>query len=295
MRPNRRIHHLFATCVIAPAAFAGCAKPNVWVEAERHIELPVESSRQLDVHSENGSIFVFGDDHSDGDKITMTVRIRAGGRDRVEADTCLNAIDIDTAPLATGHRSVRTTWRKPKRADWDARVSYEVHMPTRLALHATTDNGAINARNVGGECVLETENGPIEVRAGRGRLRGQTANGQIDIETWASDVDLDSKNGGIFAALRARGPVSGRIDSANGRIRVLFGREASTMVTVGTSNGAIRARSLDLSDLHSSRNHLSGRLRDGGGRLRIRTANGHVTLRSLGDAPVGRVAGDSDR
>lgn len=297
MHRDRRFTHARLAALLSLPILVGCATPNVWVEAERHIELPVESSKQLDVHSENGSIYVFGEDAAPDktETIAMTVRIRAGGRDRIEADTCLNSIEIDTAPAATGHRTVRTVWRRPKRPDWEARVSYEVHMPGRLALHATTDNGAISLRNVGGECVLETENGGIEVRGGRGRLRSRTANGKIDVETSASDVDLRSENGVVFAALSADGPVAGRLESANGRVRVLFGEQTSTVVNAGTENGTIRARSLDLTELHSSRNHLSGKLRNGGGRLRIRTANGHVTLSSLGPPSSGRVAGQFDR
>lgn len=295
MQSSHPARSLMLLAFAASPMLVGCASANVWVEAERRIEIPVDAARQMDVHSENGSIFVWGDDASKDEKITMTVRIRAGGRDRVEADTCLNAIEIDTAPMASGHQTVRTIWRKAKRPDWEARVSYEVHMPTRLALHATTENGAINARNVGGECVLETENGKIEVRGGRGRLKGRTANGQIDAETWASDVDLSSENGMIFAALRADGPVDGRIESANGRVQVLFGERTDTVVNVGTSNGSIRARSLDLTDLHSSRNRLSGQLGAGGGRLLVRTANGRVTLRSFGNGQPARVAGQYER
>ncbi len=295
MHRSRRIESFIVAMFICMMPFIGCASPQVWVESERRIELPVESAKQLDVHSENGSIFVFGEDKAENEKIEMTVRIRAGGRDRVEADTCLNSIEIDTAPLASGHRSVRTIWRRAKRPDWEARVSYEVHMPGRLALHATTDNGALNVRNVGGECVLETDNGPIEVRGGRGRLQGRTANGRIDAESTASSVNLRSENGAIMAVLSAAGPVSGHIESSNGRVRVIFGNKASTNVSVGTSNGAIRARSLDLADLHSSRTHLSGKLGTGGGQLRIRTANGHVTLRSIGTAQTHRVVGQYDR
>ncbi|MCB9857440.1 MAG: hypothetical protein H6818_17295 [Phycisphaerales bacterium] len=295
MQFTRQDRRFILFAVAAMPILVGCASTNVWVEAERRIELPVDAAKQMDVHSDNGSIFVWGDDATADEKITMTVRIRAGGRDRVEADTCLNAIEIDTSPVASGHQTVRTIWRKTKRPDWDARVSYEVHMPTRLALHATTENGAINARNVGGECVLETENGRIEVRGGRGRLKGRTANGQIDAETWASDVDLSSENGMIFAALRADGPIDGRIESANGRVQVLFGERTATVVNVGTSNGAIRTRSLNLSDLHSSRNRLSGQLGAGGGRLKVRSANGHVTLRSIGTTQPGRVVSESDR
>lgn len=283
MPHTHRISIALTLAAICLPILVGCAHPNVWVEAERHIELPVESSKQLDVHSENGSIHVFGKDAgTDKDPtITMTVRIRAGGRDRIEADACLNAIEIDTAPLATGHQSVRTTWSRPQRSDWAARVSYEVHMPGRLALHATTDNGIVEVRNVGGECVLETDNGRIEVRGGRGRLRTRTSNGRIDVETSAPDVDLRSNNGPILATLTANGPVAGRITSDNGRVRVFFGERTSALVIAGTQNGSIRTRSLDLTELHSSRNHLSGKLGDGGGQLRVRTANGRVILGTL--------------
>lgn len=279
---------------IALSLSAGCATSHVWVEAERHLEFDVADAKQLDVHTENGAILVVGEPSgSSSEKFIVDVRIRTGGRDQIEADSCLNAIEIDTVPVAGGHRSIRTRWARSKKPDWRAKVSYEIHMPGRLALHATTDNGRIRAEDVGGECVLESDNGKIDVIGGRGRLRARTANGTIDVATAASDVTLRTNNGRIIAALTADGPVGGQIESENGQIHLTFDPHASTDMSVTTGNGRIRTRSIDLKDLHTTRNVLRGRLGSGGGLLKVRTANGHVTLQSpipATNAPVTRAS-----
>jgi len=257
----------------------GCNSPQVWVEAERHLELDAADIQQLAIENDNGSILVRGIDSGTNDnKIYVDVRVRAGGKDQVEAEACLGAIEIEAAPVTRKIQLVRTNWLRAKRPDWGQRLSYSVRLPKRMAVQAQTDNGRITVEDTAGPIVLDSGNGALVIRGGAREVRAHSGNGRIVVQTAAPDIDLDSGNGSIQADLTANGPVAGRIDTGNGRVRVGFSPNTFADLTVNTGNGRIRARSLNVKDLYTTRSSLRGTIGEGGGTLRIRTGNGSVTL-----------------
>ena len=269
------------TLAILPCLFVaiGCNSPQVWVEAERHLELDATEIQQLAIENDNGSILVRGIDSSLNDnKIYVDVRVRAGGKDQVEAEACLGAIEIEAAPVTRKIQLVRTNWLRSKRPDWGQRLSYSVRLPKTMAVQAQTDNGRITVEDTEGPIVLDSGNGALIIRGGAREVRAHSGNGRIVVQTAAPDIDLDTGNGGIQADLSASGPVAGRIDTGNGSVRVSFTPDTFADLTVNTGNGRIRARSLNIKDLYTTRNSLRGTIGEGGGTLRIRTGNGSVTL-----------------
>ena len=268
-----------AAFIAVGLAALGCNSPQVWVEAERRLELSAEGIQQLAVENDNGSILVRGVESALNDNtIYVDVRVRAGGRDQVEAEACLGAIEIEAEPVTDKIQLVRSNWVRAKRSDWGQRLSYSIRLPKHLAVQAQTDNGRITVEDTEGPVVLDSGNGALIIRGGAREVRAHSGNGRIVVQTAAPNLDLDTGNGSIQADLMASGPVAGRMDSGNGSIRVSFMPGTFADLTVSTGNGRIRARSLNIKDLYTTRSSLRGTIGDGGGTLRIRTGNGSVTL-----------------
>jgi hypothetical protein len=124
----------------------------------------------------------------------------------------------------------------------------------------------------------------VEVRVPDGLAVGrvETANGRIDVSGVAGDVEARSSNGDVTAS-----DVDGvlRLESGNGDVSAVATRGVAS---ARTGNGDVDVELVALArdaDLHSGNGDVTirvvGRLGDGEHRIRARTGNGTVTLRTL--------------
>lgn len=145
-------------------------------------------------------------------------------------------------------------------------VSYELTVPRTMNLDVTNTNGSIRLTDVSGRHELDTTNGKIELTRCGGTVDASTTNGSIHAEL--TNV--------------AKGqPLS--FHTTNGRIEIEVPANLAVDVDAGTTNGSIKS-DLPVTTTRFSRNSLRGTINGGGTSLRMRTTNGGIAIRTLGNS-----------
>lgn len=146
-------------------------------------------------------------------------------------------------------------------------------------LSVDTGSGSIALRGVDGQDVLvDTGSGRVTGGAIRaGTLRVDTGSGSIELdEVTSSDVVLDTGSGSVDVTL-TRDVERLDIDTGSGSVTVRAPADLGAEIEVETGSGgidvdfAVQVRTV-------RRDHLIGRIGDGGGRIRIDTGSGSIRL-----------------
>jgi len=201
---------------------------------------------------ENGGITVIGSDRAN---IVVISKIQAQGESEREAKELADQIRVELGDEIRAN-GPSTRWR----SSWS--VSYEVHVPRRIALDLTANNGGIAIENIDGRVEFETSNGGVSLSGLSGNVRGSTSNGGVDVtltgSQWSGDgMDVRTTNGGVevdiprnYSARLETGTVNGGLDigfpiTVQGRIdRRLTTQlgQGGSLVRVMTTNGGVRLR-----------------------------------------------------
>jgi len=202
---------------------------------------------------ENGGVSFYGWDRNE---IVVRAMIRTSSETTAEAEALARTIEIDTS----GDR-IRANGPSQRRwADWS--VSYEVMVPRRIDLSATTQNGGIAVEDVEGNMDFDAENGGISVREAAGNINAHTTNGGVSAHltgtSWKGErLDLRTTNGGVSLNIPRNYNARLETGTVNGGMHVDFpitvqgriGRRISTtlgaggpLVRVVTTNGGVRIR-----------------------------------------------------
>jgi DUF4097 and DUF4098 domain-containing protein YvlB len=145
------------------------------------------------------------------------------------------------------------------------------------SLSAEIGSGSIWATHVAGEVVVTTGSGSIEIE--------QTAAANVRIGTGSGDVTLHGAKGAVrvetgSGEVRVEGePTSDwHISTASGSIGLKLPAQASFDLDARTASGNLKMdRAITLSGL-VSRNHLQGKVGNGGALLDAHTASGNVEI-----------------
>ena len=175
-------------------------------------------------------------------------------------------------------------------------------------VETTAHNGDVTVRDIIGDLRVDSHNGEVMVEQVEGDLRVTAYNGDIEFDRINGEIETRSHNGTI----RLRDVTGGGIfaESYNGRIDGDFTVDENGMYEFETSNGTIdiripgdskanvdvvaRGRNFrtdfdELADLEREQERdrrydrtlrINGDINGGGARLRLRTNNGSVRLRS---------------
>ena len=198
--------------------------------------------------------------------------IKKASGDRENAQRFMKELRVDMQPR-DGGLSVTTVHPRRENGggflDWifgdhvDGSVTYEVTVPRTMNVDVSNTNGTISLTQVTGQIELDTTNGRIEV------------------ERCAGSIDASTTNGSISAELvRVTKGQPLRFDTTNGRITLTLPRDAALDVDAGTTNGSI-STDLPIMTTDKDRNSLRGTINGGGTRLRARTTNGGIEIKTL--------------
>lgn len=200
------------------------------------------------------------------------VAIKKASGDREDAQRFMKEMRVEMQPRDGG---LSVTTIHPRRNDgsgffdWllgdhvSGSVTYEVTVPRMMNVDVSNTNGTIELSQVTGSIELDTTNGRIEV------------------ERCAGSIDASTTNGSIHAELvRVAKGQPLRFDTTNGRISVTLPRDAAIDVDAGTTNGSI-STDLPIVTMDKDRNSLRGTINGGGTRLRARTTNGGIEIKTL--------------
>ncbi|SFL07660.1 Putative adhesin [Halogranum rubrum] len=273
MIPRSRRAFLALGGSLASAVLAGCTTPRNEVRERTTDTVDVGNATDLQVTSRNGSVTVTTWDR---DAVELSVTKRTiGSRDAFDDVEVRTAVRNRSLAIET----VYTTDRARRRVATD----FELQVPSSLAVSAvetgngrvdvtgttgdgrfSTQNGRVTATDVDGFVTLTTSNGALESSGCTGVDGAKTSNGSIDLELLdiRRDVDISTQNGSIDVA------VSGSLDAD---------------VVLAASNGNVAADGVELANTTRTPRRITGRLGDGGNRLRLSVTNGSAELTALDD------------
>ncbi|MFP4627724.1 MAG: DUF4097 family beta strand repeat-containing protein [Halobacteriales archaeon] len=157
-------------------------------------------------------------------------------------------------------------------------VDLTVEVPDGVVLtEASTANGDVTVRDVGGDPHVHTTNGDVDVARVDGYVRGASTNGDVTV-TGGLD-GARTRNGNLDLGIDAlRRDVTA--ETVNGDVTTRIGPEVVATVRLRAGNGAVAVEDLPVEETSSSRTRLDGHLRgDDGPTLRLVTTNGDVVVR----------------
>ena len=222
----------------------------------RETRLP--ATQRLEVlAAPNGGVSILGWDRPE---ILVRARVEAQARSEGEAKALASQVQVQagagrvTATGPDGNRGNDAWWS----------VSYEVFVPHRIDLKASSVNGGVSISDVEGDIGYSTVNGGVNLTRLAGNVHGETVNGGVNV-----DMSGDHWQG---AGLEAQ--------TVNGGVNVSLPTNYSAKILASTSNGGLRTEfPVTMSgDLRRNKN-LEFNVGSGGAPIRITTRNGGVHIK----------------
>jgi DUF4097 and DUF4098 domain-containing protein YvlB len=235
------------------------------------------------------------------DNVNGGVTVEAWDRNEVQvvADKEVKANDSDAAKKAMQQVQIQVgnsagklaiVTKLPKRDnglfEWMAgknvniNVKYQIKVPRNAALDLETVNGGVRLVGTHGKAEVETTNGALEIDGVHGNLDLETTNGSISVVRSAGAVKAETTNGSIEVELSEVPDGSDlSFETTNGAVSVRLPRDIRVSLDAATSNGRVTSEfEVEGAEPGKSRRHLSGDINGGGGKLRVRSTNGGVTI-----------------
>jgi hypothetical protein len=200
----------------------------------------------------NGGVSFIGENRRD---VKIVARIQASADDEATAGAIAKQVRI-----ITDGGEIRSEGPSQRgRSSWS--VSYDVYVPNRTNLEATTENGGISAKEIQGQMNFEATNGGIHLTDVGGSVHARTTNGGVTADlsgsTWQGQgLDLQTTNGGAT---------------------VYVPRGYNAQLETGTTNGGMRV-DFPITVRGSLNRGISTQLGSGGPLVRVVTTNGGVHI-----------------
>ncbi|MEM7352716.1 MAG: DUF4097 family beta strand repeat-containing protein [Acidobacteriota bacterium] len=265
---------LLALLLVAPDAWADRTEEETYEET-----VDLGAGGTVEVDTTNGSIRV---ETWDRDQVQVVARKKARARSASEAQEMLDAIEIK---IRESGGTVRIEADLPRsRSGWfgggtSANVAFELTIPADAELHASSNNGAIDVRDLGAPARLETQNGSIEADGVNGELEAFSNNGRIEADDVRGSVQAETTNGAIKVDISADA-LNQDVDlrTSNGSVELRLASSVAASIYARTRNGSVssdfpggvqdeRRRSLEL--------ELNG----GGPQIELKSTNGSIRVR----------------
>ena len=218
-------------------------------------EQKVPATQRLEVlASPNGGVTIRGANRTD---ILVRTRVEAMAPSESEAKTLASQVQI---AAGAGRVSASGPDRANHKDAWWS-VSYEVFVPHRMDLKASSTNGGVTIEDVEGDIGYSTVNGGVKLARLGGNVYGETTNGGVNVEMtgdrWqGAGLDAQTVNGGVTLSL-----------PLNYSARILASTKNGGLKTEFPVSGDVRGKSLEFN------------IGSGGAPIRIATRNGGVSIR----------------
>ena len=226
-----------------------------------HDEIMAKDIEKVALETIDGSIEVSG---WDGDQVIIDAEIKVVGKD---LDVCREL--LENVKIEPEFRSKRK---------YSVSVSFEVQLPSRMAVDVETVNGSVKVTGVHGGAEIESINGHIGCRSIKGNIEAATVNGGIDLEDILGNVEAATVNGGISLECGSESPDVIELGTVNGGIEASFDGEVNAMIDVSAMNGSIKLEGFPSVELNRKARKFSTTLGNGNGSYEFSTINGSVTV-----------------
>jgi DUF4097 and DUF4098 domain-containing protein YvlB len=164
------------------------------------------------------------------------------------------------------------------------RIDVQIHMPRSGKVDAKTGDGRIEARGLAGELVFASSDGRLELSDLDGNIRAKSGDGSVHVSGRFDRVELSSSDGRVELDARAGSQVSEDWDvrTADGGIRLSLPANLAANVDIHTSDGHINTDFPVTVQGKYDKSNLHGTINGGGKELKVRTADGSITLEKSG-------------
>jgi hypothetical protein len=145
-------------------------------------------------------------------------------------------------------------------------------------LYADTGSGNIHADDIAGDVFANTGSGNVEVRqSAGGSVKAQTGSGNIKLRGVKGSLRADAGSGDIQAEGE---PTSDwRLGAGSGNITLRLPSQASFNIDARTSSGTLKLNNHQVTTQGTlARNHIQGKVGNGGVLLDIHTGSGDIEL-----------------
>jgi hypothetical protein len=211
------------------------------------------------------------------DGATVEVIAYKEGRDR-------NQVSVEN--LSTANRvSLRADYEE--HCNCDASLRFEVKVPRSVRFNfdeISTASGNLNAENVTGRVEMNTASGDVMLTGVSGEIRASSASGSVKVRDAAGNVSASSASGDVDVELtRVEGEGDMRFTSASGNVNVRLPASIDARVEMSTVSGSIETNlPIEVKNSeHGPGSRARGQLGGGSRLLKISSASGDVSLKSL--------------
>jgi DUF4097 and DUF4098 domain-containing protein YvlB len=254
-------------------AFAFCvASASITFAQDFQRTYTLAPGGNISIKNVSGNVSVTG---YEGSVVTVAAYKEGRDRDRVEVEdrSTPNAISLAA--------------RYPEHCNCDASLRFEVRVPRASNYNfnkISTASGDLSANGVTGTLRLTTASGNVTVENVSGSIEASSASGNVHVREAAGSVSASSASGDVEAELtRLEGTDEMRFSSASGDVHVRVPSSLAAAVSLSTATGTVET---DF-PLEVKKNEYGpgmsakGRLGGGARSLRISSASGSVSLKSM--------------
>jgi hypothetical protein len=263
---NRALLNFFAAAVLCVAA-AAVARAQ---DFQRTYNTGPNGS--ISIENVSGNVNIKG---YDGGAVEVTAYKE--GPDRNE---------VDVEDLSGGGR-IELRAKYPRNCNCDASIRFEVRVPRSTSFDfdkITTASGNVNAEGVTGRLRLSTASGNVTLQGVSGDIHASSASGTVKVRETTGTVSASTASGDVDVELtRLEGAGDLRFSSASGNVHVRLPASVDADVEMSTASGDIDTNfPIEVKqDEYSSGKRARGRLGSGSRLLRISTASGDLSLKSI--------------
>ena len=199
------------------------------------------------------------------------------GRDR-------DMVSVENLSTAN-HVSLRAKYAED--CNCDASLRFEVRVPRSTRFNfdkISAASGNLRAENVTGRIDLHTASGDVTLTGVSGEIDASSASGTVKVRDASGSVRANSASGDVDVELtRVEGEGDLRFSTASGNVSVRLPASVDAMVEASTASGKIDTNlPIEVKDNeHGPGSRARGQLGGGSRLLRVSSASGDVSLKSL--------------
>ena len=232
----------------------------------------LEAGGTVEIANVSGDVNLTGYDGS-----AVVVNAFKHGRDS-------NLVEVEDTSTP-GRVSLRAKYAE--NCNCDASVRFEVRVPRSANINfekISTASGNLKAEGFTGRLHLSTASGDVTVSRVGGEIKASSASGTVRVADAAGTVNASSASGDVEVELtRLEGTGDMKFSSASGDVHVRMPTNIDARVSMSTVSGDIETNfPIEVKqNRHGSGSRAEGQLGSGARTLKISSASGNVSLKSI--------------
>lgn len=264
---RRKMIFRFAAAALLCAAWAVAAQAQDFRQS-----FNLAPGGSITIKNVSGDIDISG---YDGAAVEVTAYKEGRDRDRVSVEN-----------LSTPNRvSLRADYEE--NCNCDASLRFEVKVPRSVSFNfekISTASGSLKAEGITGRVEMHTASGDVTLSGVSGEIRASAASGTVKVRNASGSVNASSASGDVDVELtRVDGDGDMRFSTASGNVHVRLPASVDATVEMSTVSGSLETNFpiAVKKDEYGSGSRARGQLGGGSRRLKISSASGDVSLKSL--------------